>query len=217
MARTQEEYARLLTPVTEMSDRLASLSQEGPAPDSPAAHDRRTALGQKAWVLALSASVVGMDHLMTWKALRLELGYQPTFAHLTLIRSAIEGMVVTRWLCDPSIEPSARMRRAAGVQMKDYEERRRFEQHIGVDDEVDEPGEGKTAAQRIADFKRLLEEEHVVAETMPSATRLFALYVPSVDTERPLGEGLLRVLSGSTHAKVWSLAAMSERPDVVEH
>ena len=95
--------------------------------------------------------------------------------------------------------------------------RRRFEQHVSAGEHAAQPGEGKTAAQRIADFKRLLEDDHVVAETMPTATRLFELYVPSFDTERPRGEGLLRVLSGSTHAKVWSLAAMSERPEVVEH
>jgi hypothetical protein len=214
MAPTQEDYAR---PVEGMFNRLAELSQAGPAPDSAAARDRQTELGQKAWVLALSAGAIGVDHLRTWKALRVEFGYQPAFAHLTLIRSAIEGMVVTRWLCDPSIDAPARMQRAAGAQMKNYEERRRFEQRPGAGQKVAEPGEGRTAAQRMEEFKRLLEQEHVVAETMPTATRLFVLYVPAVDAGRPPGEGLLRVLSGSTHAMVWSLAATSERGNVMEH
>jgi hypothetical protein len=216
MVPTQEDYERLLMPVEETFNRLAQLSQKGPAPDSKAAHDRQTELGHKAWVLALSASVVAVDHLVAWKALRLDCRVQPTFAHFTLIRSAIEGMVVTRWLCDPRIDASARMQRAAGAQIRDYEERRRFEEYDRVGPKA-EPGESRTAAERMQEFTRLLEKEHVRAETMPPATRLFALYVPSIQTDRSPGEGLLRVLSGSTHAKIWSLAAMSERGEVIKH
>ncbi|MEA2341112.1 MAG: hypothetical protein QOG11_1189, partial [Solirubrobacteraceae bacterium] len=55
---------------------------------------------------------------------------QPAFSHWTLIRGAIEGLAVTRWLCDPAISGGERIQRAAGVELADYEQRLKFERHV---------------------------------------------------------------------------------------
>ena len=48
--------------------------------------------------------------------------------HYTLLRTAFEGAVLARWLCKPGLAPSIRMRRGAGAQWEDLEERRKFEE-----------------------------------------------------------------------------------------
>jgi hypothetical protein len=49
-----------------------------------------------AWVLAVPAAVVGLDHLTAWQALRLGASVQPSFAHFSLIRGAVEGCAIAR-------------------------------------------------------------------------------------------------------------------------
>ena len=53
MARTQDDHARLLTQLVETFNRIAELSQKGPASDSAAARDRQTELVRDALALAL--------------------------------------------------------------------------------------------------------------------------------------------------------------------
>jgi len=212
MARTQDDYARVFQPLGETFNQIGELGRRGPAVGSEAARDGQTELGQLAWVLAQAAAAVGLDHLVTWQVLRLECSSQPSFAHLTLIRSAIEGMVVARWLCDPNIDTRQRVQRAAGVQAADYKERLRFEREIARPTEA--IGDSRTAEQRIEEFQELLSRDDVKPIEMPNATELFAWYVQPAGSAQGVGESVFRVLSSIAHAKVWSLHAISELGEV---
>jgi hypothetical protein len=204
---TRDPWVGVFEPVERIRTRLSQLSHDGPSAGSRAARDARTKLGEMAWTLALPASTIGVDHLLAWKGLRLGASLQPAFSHWTLIRGAIEGNAVARWLCDPAIDGRERIQRAAGVQLADYTQRLSFERRI-----ASRPAKlrtsGRTAEQRIAELERRL--GRVVPIPMPSATDLFALYA-SVDAKEPReGERLFRAISGIAHAKVWSLFGMSE-------
>lgn len=206
---SQADYSRVLEPLERTFNLNADLNRRGPAPGSKAGSDGRTALGKVAWDLAAPAIGVGLDHLVAWGVLRLRAGLQPGFSHLTLMRGALEGLCIARWLCDREIGTDERIRRAAGVQLADFDQRLRFEGRMA--DRLQEPAGGaKTAAQRIEAFQRLLRKQQVKPIGMPSATDLFARYVLPPDPEELGGEGLYRLISGIAHAKTWSLYAMSE-------
>lgn len=163
----------------------------------------------------MPANMVGLDHLVAWRMLRLQAGAQPIFAHLTLIRAALEGLTIARWLCDESIGTDERVRRAAGVQTADYEQRLRFERRMAS--RIAKPiGDAKTAAERMDVLDRLLRKEHVKPIGMPSATDLFARYVLGSDPGNLAGESLYRLISGIAHAKVWSLFGISELGEAVD-
>ncbi len=143
MQPTQEDFERIFEPLERIHSQHNALARTGPAPGSRAARDNRIRLGQMAWHLALPASTIGVDHLVAWRMLRLNAGIQPVFAHFTLIRGAIEGTAIARWLCDPKIDGPTRIRRAAGVQLADYKQRLAFENRMAS--RLTKPGgEGRT-------------------------------------------------------------------------
>jgi hypothetical protein len=206
---TQDDFIRVFAPLNPILMRSADLGRKGPAPGSRASREGRTQLGKIAWDLGGPANEIGLDHLRAWGQLRLQAGVQPIVGHLTLIRGALEGMSIARWLCDPAIGRDERVRRAAGVQLEDYGQRLRFERRMAS--RLAKPvGEGKTAQQRIDALERLLRKEQVKPIGMPSATDLFARYVLSGDPGGLAGESLYRLISGIAHAKVWSLFGISE-------
>lgn len=211
---THDDYVRLFEPLAAMQARHGELSRVGPASRSQAAIDSRSKVGQMAWHLSLPAAAIGVDHLVAWANLRVRAGSQPPFSHFTLIRAAIEGCAVARWLCDPAVTAAVRVQRAAGVQLEDYEQRLRFENRTGSG-LVKPTGSGRTAAQRLAGLKKLLASHKVTALQMPPTTVLFGRYAPFDD--RPIGgEGLYRLMAGVIHSKVWSLQAVTDLSDVVD-
>lgn len=215
MEPTQDDYARVLEPLERIFNRSAELNRQGPAPRSPAARDGQTALGKIAWDLGAPANTVGLDHLIAWRMLRLKAGIQPSFGHLTLLRGALEGTSIARWLCERGIGPDERTRRAAGVQLADFEQRLRFERRMA--DRLQKPtGAAKTAAQRIEALQRVLRKQQVKPIGMPSATDLFARYALPSDPEKLAGESLYRLISGIAHAKVWSLYGISELGETID-
>ena len=212
----QERFEKVFEPLERLHERGGELARRGPDPRSRAARDGRTALGKLAWDLGAPTCTVGLDHLIAWRMLRLKAGIQPGFGHLTLLRGALEGLSVTRWLCDRSIDGEERTRRAAGVQLADYEQRLRFERRMAK--RLDKPtGAAKTAAQRIEALERLLRRDQVKPIAMPSATDLFGRYALPSDPEKLAGESLYRLISGIAHAKVWSLYGISELGETIEH
>jgi len=215
MEPSQDDFDRVLAPVEHLRRRHHELSERGPSPGSAAHRDGKNKLGKIAWDRALPASSIGVDHLAAWRVLRLTAGYQPIFAHFTLLRGAIEGAAVARWICDPAIGVSERIRRAAGVQRVDLQERAKFER--GVGSSLPKPiGGGRTAEQRVEDLDKLLKAHKVVVITMPTATALFALYVSAGEREQAFsGEAVFRLISGVIHAKVWSLYGISRRGELV--
>lgn len=215
MDPTQSEYVRIFEPLERLFNRSGELSRAAPAPGSRADRAGRTNLGKIAWDLAAPANTIGVDHLIAWRQLRLGAGIQPMFSHLTLLRGAIEGTAVTRWLCDPGIGADERIQRAAGVQLADYEQRLRYENRMA--DRLAKPGgEVRTAAQRIEALKRLLQREHIKPIGMPSATDLFGRYALGSDPENLAGERLYRLISAIPHAKVWSLYGISELGETID-
>jgi hypothetical protein len=211
MEPTQADYGRVFEPLDGIHSKYREFGAKGPVPESRAARDCRTALGRMAWHLALPAGVIGVDHLLAWRAVRMSAEIQPSFAHLTLIRASIEGAAVARWLCDPGIDATVRLRRAAGAQLDDYKQRRAFEREM---DFKVAPG-GQTATQRIEALERLLRARHIEPIVMPSATDLFAMYARSSDPKAS-GEKFFRMISGVIHSKVWSLFGISDLGDPVE-
>jgi hypothetical protein len=210
----QKAFEKVFQPLEHLEARHRQLARNGPEAGSRAARDGRTKLGRMAWDLGLAASVIGVDHLVGWRMLRLRGGFQPTVAHWTLIRGAIEGMSVARWLCDRSIDANERIRRAAGVQLDDYRQRLAFERRM--DGRLVKPkGRGRTAAQRIAAFEHRLGQTKSIP--MPSATDLFARYALPDDEKLLAGEGLFRVISAIAHAKVWSLPALTTATERIQH
>ena len=106
-----------------VESRMAAF-RKGFAPGSAAAHDAERAAGYYAWSFAAAGIQVAHDHL---RALRFLLAAAPQlpFAHWTLIRAAVEGSAVARWIC---AAPSAEIPgRGVGAQLRDYEERQGFE------------------------------------------------------------------------------------------
>lgn len=210
----QKAFEKVFEPLERLEARHHQLARDGPAAGSRAARDGRTELGRLAWDLGLAAAVIGVDHLVAWRMLRLRGGFQPTVAHWTMIRGAIEGVSVARWLCDRSIDASERIRRAAGVQLDDYRQRLAFERRM--DAQLVKPrGRGWTAAQRIAAFEHRLGQTKSIP--MPSATDLFGRYALPDDEHLIAGEGLFRVISAIAHAKVWSLPALTTVTERIEH
>jgi hypothetical protein len=168
-----------------------------------------------AWHLGVPAASIALDHLLAWRALRMDARIQPSFAHFTLVRAAMEGVAVARWLTEALIDSAERVRRAAGVQLADSRQRRAYEEQANF-----QPGpEGRTATQRIAALERLLRRTGCAATTMPSATVLFGLYVFTGEDKRLRGEQFFRLISAISHGKVWSLFGISDVGDVisVEH
>jgi hypothetical protein len=151
---------------------------------------------------------VGLDHLAAWQGLRLGGGFQPTFAHFSLIRGAVEGCSMARWLCDPAIRVEERIARAAGAQIDDYDERIKFENRLGS--RMPKPsGRGRTGKQRMEQLEADLRRVDVKPVALPAATVLFARYFfPSKDELG--GEAFYRQISAVVHAKVWSMYALSE-------
>lgn len=216
MEPMRDDFDRAFKPLEQLNQRSLELGRRGPSPGSRAARDGRAALGKIAWDLAGPAHAVGIDHLVAWRMLRLKAGIQSGFAHLTLLRGALEGTAIARWLCDQSIGTDERTRRAAGVQLADFEQRLRFERRMA--DRLQKPtGGAKTAVQRIEALQRVLRKQQVKPIGMPSATDLFARFVLPSDPEQLAGESLYRLVSGIAHAKVWSLYALSELGETIEH
>lgn len=210
----QKEFEQVFQPVAGIQERHNELARDGPSAGSRASRDGRTRLGRMAWDIGLAASSIGFDHIVAWRMLRLRGGYQPSFAHWTLLRTAIEGMSIGRWLCDRSIDARERIRRAAGAQLDDYKQRLAFERRMEAD-LVKPKSRGRTPLQRVAALEQRLGQTKPIP--LPSATDLFDLYaLPEAKTLRA-GEGLFRVISAIAHAKMWSLPALTTVTEKIEH
>ena len=75
---------------------------------SPADLDGQHRLGRFVWEIASQSLGVAGDHLEAWRRLIEEAHTQPGWAHMTLLRGAIESASLCRWL----IDPTAKYRRA---------------------------------------------------------------------------------------------------------
>jgi hypothetical protein len=89
----------VLERIPPLNQRLAVAAR--PTAKSQAVNDGRTTLGAIPYDLSISGMSIGIDHLMTWYALVIHARTVPAFAHLSSLRSALDGAVMARWLCEP--------------------------------------------------------------------------------------------------------------------
>ena len=136
----------------------------------------------------------------------------PTFALMTLVRTAHECALDAQWLLD-DVDEEERVLRGVRVQYEDYTERRKFEQSSNRPP----PSKGKLAADRLADLMRdaaALSLLPVAADGTihapkppPNAVELFDLYESSqASSGGPVVKGQLfyRLMSGYAHGKQWA-------------
>jgi hypothetical protein len=55
----------------------------------------------------------------------------PTFAHMSLVRTAHESALLAYWLMDPGLDAVTRHARGIAAQRNDYVERDNFEKSVG--------------------------------------------------------------------------------------
>lgn len=146
-----------------------------------------------------------LDHLVAWAGLYVRGGLLPTFAHYTLLRSAVETGSTSRWLVDASVDRRARVARGIGHQLADLSERSKLERIPRPADAAplpEPPPDFRYAAQRI----EALEDAAAAAGLRPvriGHTAVVARY--------GLGEFAYRVLCAFAHGGQAVPLAVSSR------
>lgn len=193
----EDRIRAMLQPTAIWYERVLSLRDATPEASSAYVDDAQQPLSRYARQGASAALTAAMDHLFYWASLFLEAGRQPGAAHFTLMRGALEGAAITRWILDPSVDGRVRIARGIGHYLEDLRERRIIEDLAerarlkGGDDTPKDWHEGKPARDRI----RELEEEAAVVGLAPvRATR-----TELVDKHGP-GETIYRIACAFAHA-----------------
>jgi len=206
------EQARLLTESMSSlplwTDRLIAASRNEPAMGSRAASDLQIAHGRFVLPHAVRPLNVAFDHLGAWQLI-LHGGTLTNFAPITLLRGALEGAHLSRWLTDPDAAGLERVGRGLAAQLDDYAQRRRFEESAGGGNPG--PGEGKKAAVRYAELAAARDEAGIPVVRFPSATDLAKLYGRRVAGGDP--SWLYRLASAFAHGKEWAMLAMELGPE----
>lgn len=164
------------------------------------------------WVVAGANMAIGVavDHLYAWQQL-VGAGPIPIYAPMTLLRTALEAAVTTRWLVDP--RPSARERVGRGIaaQLDDYDERRKFETIARARTPgYPPPSAGaKSAPDRIADLKADRDGAEIPVVRLLGPTELMKNWGAPGHQDFTW---LYRLLSAFAHAKPWALHATNIGP-----
>jgi hypothetical protein len=196
---------RSLAAVPELFARINALQLAGLSPQSEAAKDAELPpgddkVGQHVAFLATQHLSNGIQHLLAWHEL-FKAETQPIAAHLTLVRGAVEGAVLCRWLVDPGNDSAERLRRGAALQLEDYRHRLCFEEDWGIS--ADAFPHGKAGAARREDLRRVCDKAGIVPPKVPGWMDLAGMYA---DFRTPdIGRGWYRLLSGYTHGMEWPL------------
>jgi hypothetical protein len=205
--RELDTILRQLAPLRERTDGLA---KHGPEPGSAAASDARLKVGRYGWDLALASIGAALDHLAGWEVI---VGARrfPWIAHYSLLRSAAEGAVHVRWLCEPGISQKDRIGRGVGAQLRDLDDRRKLEDKSPG---AVPTGQGRPARIRIQEVHDVLARTRSV-NTQPQqleTTDQFGRYgsLPGRKASPGAGLFLYRVLSGAAHGRQWPMLALSE-------
>jgi hypothetical protein len=167
--------------------------------------DRLTAYAHDLAAVSLRAVI---DHLVTWHRV-ISNGFSPTFAHLSLIRTAHESSWLAYWLMEPAADAATRLARGVAAQRDDYDERRKIEEALGGR-QYQLPA--KSAADRLSDLmaeaaahgltKLNKNGQPMLMTPLLSAVELFDKYEPVANGR---GSYLYRLYSGYAHGKQWAL------------
>ncbi len=88
-----------------------------PAEGSAAKEDMADRLRAYGYDQAAAAMAAALDHLTAWWRL-LEAGVMPTYAHMTLLRTAHESALLAYWLFDPAIDRNLRLARGVAARRR---------------------------------------------------------------------------------------------------
>ncbi|MCW6004616.1 hypothetical protein K1W54_08470 [Micromonospora sp. CPCC 205371] len=155
-----------------------------------------------------------LDHIRAWRAL-LRAGEVPTYAHISLLRTAHEAALLAYWLSEPSIDADTRLARGVAAQAADYDERRKFEQASNMP----APPTGKLAAERLADLMDAAQDaglvrldrtgKRILSINIPATVELFDLYERAQPGTK--AQYLYRLYSGYAHAKQWAVMLWAQQ------
>jgi hypothetical protein len=192
----------LLTGIDDVSHRRAVTLRAEVSPDSLAAADEKLPDARYVTIYAGQALATWMDHMTAWRLLAH--GPEiPIRAHLTLLRSALEGAVRSRWHVDASVDSGTRVGRGHAARRADQEERRKFEASQERGRRPGRPVRGRTAVERLAELDdpaavRRLKAAGVRTVGFTDITTLMVVY---------RHERWFRLASGLAHGKEWALVA----------
>jgi hypothetical protein len=150
-------------------------------------------------------------NLHAWRFL-LEAGLMPTYAHMSLIRTAHESALLDYWLVEPGIDSATRLARGVAARADDYEERRKFEESIGakarpakqVQARQGQTGRLDGDGNRAGTDQAQRARRSGTQDPLPGTVELFDRFVPT-GTGAAKGQWYYRMLSGYAHAKSWAI------------
>jgi hypothetical protein len=161
-------------------------------------------------IFASQALSSALDHLAAWRKL-VDAGYIPIHAHMTLLRAALEGSVLCRWLVEAKVHPETRVARGFAARRDDQDERSKFETSREGGARASQRTSGMSAVQRL----ELLDDREAVDAREAAGIRSVG-FPDTTSLMMKFGlERLFRLLSAAAHAgKEWGLAASKlERSD----
>lgn len=204
-----EQTRRLLSDVPKLAARVRAAVRQPSAKDSNAAvdQDRFDEVGSYPWVFAGQVLEVAVDHAETWRQL-LESHGMPRYAHLTLLRAALEAAVTARWLISAATTEG---RVAAAASMLE---------EVLVDwERLVDSFPGKVAPDSSAVYTNALGEFRAQVVVAGLQTKRPP---PTSDRVRDFGvhpgqktDWIFRMLSAPAHGSTWSVS-LGEFGDEVE-
>ena len=204
------QILRTLDHVEVMVRRVESVATLASTPaTSLAATDARmsTRLGLEPFLNAGFQLSVSLDHLQTWRHVVVAggAGLQPAYAHMTLLRGAMEAAVVARWLVDSGVDTGERLARSADWNRDDYTKRRRVEEIIRSRPKPP----AKLASERMADLEAAASAIGLRPLRAVNVTDLFRGYCAQTGSR---GELIYSMLSAFAHGRSWSVFVSTLTP-----
>jgi hypothetical protein len=204
------QILKTLHHVEVLATRLESVATlaSTPATSLAAADARMSArLGLEPFLNAGFQLSVSLDHLQTWRHVVFGggAGLQPAYAHMTLLRGAMEAAVVARWLVDSEVDPSERLARSADWDQVDYTKRKRIEEIIRARPKPP----AKLASERMADLEAAARAIGLRPLRAVNVTDLFRAYCSQTGNR---GELIYSMMSAFAHGRSWSVFVSTLTP-----
>ena len=183
-------------------------------PESLATKDihHRSTLRRLAWQHGTVALMVSCDSM---RGLRLMASGvpRPVFAHLPLLRAAVDGASIARWLFDPTASTADRVQRGLRVELEDLAEQEKAQRFGTGSSLFIAPGE--PAAQRLERVKKTAQRDKIVAAPRNQwvPTSLAARYASFPDGGTDSGAWLYAALSAGAHGRRWALQLANTKTD----
>ena len=214
-----------LARIDQLWKRLDVIITTPPAAGSAAEIELANKSQAYAHLLAGTALRSALDHLLAWRRL-LSAGLTPTYAHMSLLRTAHESALLAYWLLEPGADALTRQARGIAAQAEDFKERHNFEKAI---DRTTPPPKGKLAKDRLTDLitpatqlgltKLDKNGKEVLKTAVPGMVELFDLYEPEKPPRK--GNGVIGFTPGtpmqssgqwSSVPSQWLLTMLPDRP-----